>query len=89
MKTVILAGGFGARLGEITEVIPKPMVSIGGRPIIWHIMNHYARYGHQDFMVALGYKANMVKEYFLNYHTVNSDFTVSLDTGKVAHHKRD
>ena len=63
MKVVLLAGGFGTRLAEYTESIPKPMVPIGGRPIIWHIMQHYATFGHKDFL-ALGYKAHVVKEYF-------------------------
>ena len=65
MKVVLLAGGFGARLAEYTESIPKPMVTIGGRPIIWHIMQHYSSYGHNDFYLTLGYKAEIVKEYFL------------------------
>ena len=65
MKTIILAGGLGTRLAEFTELIPKPMVPVGGRPILWHIMSHYAGYGHQDFLVALGFKANYIKEYFL------------------------
>ena len=68
MKVVLLAGGFGTRLAEYTESIPKPMVPIGGRPILWHIMQHFAAYGHKDFYLALGYKAQVVKEYFLNFH---------------------
>ena len=64
MKTIILAGGFGTRLSEYTESIPKPMVTIGGIPIIWHIMNSYVNYGHKEFFLALGYKANIVKQYF-------------------------
>ena len=83
MKTVILAGGFGTRLAEYTQVIPKPMVSIGGKPILWHIMNHYAKFGHKDFYVALGYKGKDIKEYFLNYFATHSDFTVDLSTGKI------
>lgn len=89
MKTIILAGGFGTRLSEYTDVIPKPMVTIGGKPMLWHIMNHYAKYGHNDFFVALGYKAEVVKEYFLNYRSLNSDFTISLETGKIVHHQVD
>jgi glucose-1-phosphate cytidylyltransferase len=89
MKVILLAGGFGTRLSEYTEVIPKPMVPIGGRPILWHIMKHYARYGHKDFHVALGYKAAVIKEYFLNYRALNADFTVSLATGEVAPHQVD
>ena len=83
MKVLLLAGGFGTRLSELTELIPKPMVTIGGRPILWHIMQAYASYGHHDFYVALGYKAALIKEYFLNYHSLNSDFSVELSTGKV------
>ena len=69
MKVVILAGGFGTRLSEYTESIPKPMVTIGGKPILWHIMRTYAQYGYKDFHLALGYKAEMVKEYFINYRS--------------------
>jgi glucose-1-phosphate cytidylyltransferase len=89
MKTIILAGGFGTRLAEFTELIPKPMVPVGGRPILWHIMSHYAGYGHQDFLVALGFKANYIKEYFLNYYSLSTDFTVALDSGEVTHHHSD
>ena len=63
MKVIILAGGFGTRLAEYTDVIPKPMVKIGNKPILWHIMHRYAHYGHKDFYVALGYKAEVIKEY--------------------------
>ena len=83
MKTLILAGGFGTRLSEYTETIPKPMVSVGGRPILWHIMKTFANFGHIDFYVALGYKAELIKEYFLHYRTLNADFTVDLGTGIV------
>jgi glucose-1-phosphate cytidylyltransferase len=83
MKVVILAGGFGTRLAEYTEVIPKPMVKIGGKPIIWHIMKRYAKFGHTDFFLALGYKAELIKDYFLNYRVLNSDFTVNLIDGRV------
>ena len=86
MKTVILAGGFGTRLAEYTQVIPKPMVPIGGKPILWHIMNHYAQFGHNDFYLALGYKGNLIKEYFLNYFSSNADCTVDLATGSVTNH---
>ena len=81
MKVIILAGGFGTRLSEYTESIPKPMVTIGGRPILWHIMKTYAHFGHKDFYLALGYKAEVIKEYFINYHSLNSDFTVDLSSG--------
>jgi len=89
MKVIILAGGLGTRLAEHTENIPKPMIRIGGRPILWHIMKTYAHYGHKDFYVALGYKADVVKEYFLNYSALNSDFTVSLSTGAIKCYKND
>lgn len=89
MKVVILAGGFGTRLSEYTESIPKPMVSIGGKPMLWHIMNTYARFGHKDFYIALGYKAEVIKEYFLNYRTLNSDFTVDLSNGNLVAHQQD
>lgn len=83
MKTIILAGGLGTRLAEYTDLIPKPMVTVGGRPMLWHIMQHYARHGHKDFIVALGYKAAVVREYFLHYHALSGDFSVDLGTGKV------
>ena len=89
MKVVILAGGFGTRLSEYTESIPKPMVTIGGKPILWHIMKSYAKFGYTDFYLALGYKAEMVKEYFINYRSLNSDFTVELETGKIISHYSD
>src|SRR5215475_8506027 len=77
-KVVILAGGLGSRLSEETEYRPKPMVEIGGRPIIWHIMKFYAHYGHAQFLLCLGYKGNVIKEYFLNYEAMNSDITLTL-----------
>ena len=87
MKVILLAGGFGTRLAEYTDVIPKPMVPIGGKPILWHIMQTYARFGHKDFYVALGYKAEVIKEYFLNYRALNADFTVDLNSGVVTPHQ--
>lgn len=89
MKVIILAGGFGTRLAEYTDVIPKPMVPIGGKPILWHIMQRYAHFGHKDFYLALGYKAAVIKEYFLNYRALNADFTVALDSGAVKTHQSD
>ena len=89
MKVIILAGGFGTRLSEYTEDVPKPMVAIGGKPILWHIMKTYAKFNHKDFYLALGYKAEMIKEYFLNYRSLNSDFSVDLLTGKVEPHQLD
>ncbi|MGH9349575.1 MAG: glucose-1-phosphate cytidylyltransferase [Vicinamibacterales bacterium] len=82
MKAVILAGGFGSRLSEETVHRPKPMVEIGNRPILWHIMNIYAAHGVDEFIIALGYKAQYVKEYFLNYYALNNDLTVDLKTGR-------
>ncbi|MFA7676566.1 MAG: glucose-1-phosphate cytidylyltransferase [Candidatus Omnitrophota bacterium] len=78
MKVVILCGGRGTRLKEETEFKPKPLVEIGGKPILWHIMKIYAHYGFNDFILCLGYKGNMIKEYFLNYETMNKDFTIQL-----------
>jgi glucose-1-phosphate cytidylyltransferase len=83
MKVVILAGGFGTRLREETEYRPKPMVQIGGRPILWHIMKSYAGYGHNDFVICLGYRGGVIRDYFLDYETQNRDFTITLGTGKV------
>jgi len=78
MKVVILCGGLGTRLREETEFRPKPMVEIGGRPILWHIMKSYAHYGFTDFILALGYKGEMIKEYFLNYEAMSNDFMITL-----------
>jgi glucose-1-phosphate cytidylyltransferase len=89
MKVVILAGGFGTRLSEYTDSIPKPMVTIGGKPILWHIMKTYAKYGYTDFHLALGYKAELIKDYFLNYRSLNSDFTIDLENGNLTAHQKD
>lgn len=83
MKTIILCGGMGTRLREETEYKPKPMVEIGGRPILWHIMKHYSYYGYNDFILALGYKGDVIRDYFLNYYKYNRDFTVDLSNGDV------
>lgn len=85
MKVGILAGGFGTRLAEETEVKPKPMVEIGGRPILWHIMMHYHHYGFKDFVIALGYKAEVIKKYMVDYHSLNSNLTVNLSNGQILH----
>lgn len=82
MKTILLAGGLGTRLAEETGVRPKPMVEIGGKPILWHIMNIYASHGYDDFLVACGYKGEMIKEYFANFFVHNSDFVVDQSTGE-------
>ena len=83
MKVAILAGGLGSRLQEETEIRPKPMVEIGGRPILWHIMKHYSRYGFDEFVLALGYKGDLIKRYFLDYHALGRDMTISLENGHV------
>lgn len=86
MKVVILAGGLGTRLTEETTVKPKPMVEIGGKPILWHIMKIYEQYGYDDFVICLGYKGHIIKEYFINYYLYNSDITVELGSNKVDIH---
>src|SRR5664279_5396411 len=83
MKVAILAGGVGSRLSEETEAKPKPMVEIGGKPILWHIMMHYAHYGYRDFAIALGYKGEIIKKYILDYASLSRNLTVSLKTGAV------
>lgn len=82
MQVVILCGGLGTRLREETEFRPKPMVEIGGKPILWHIMKIYAHYGFNDFILCLGYKGEMIKEYFYNYEVLNNDFTIELGDSK-------
>ena len=89
MKTLILAGGTGSRLSEETVSRPKPMVEIGGRPIMWHIMKHYAHYGFSDFLIALGYKGEFIKRYFSEYAHLASDLTVNLRDGKVIRHNQE
>lgn len=86
MKAVILAGGLGTRLSEATNLIPKPMVEIGGKPILWHILKTYSAYGINDFVICCGYKAYVIKEYFANYFRHNSDITVDLSNGKITVH---
>jgi glucose-1-phosphate cytidylyltransferase len=83
IKTVLLAGGLGTRLAEETDVRPKPMVEIGGRPILWHIMNGYANHGFKNFVVALGYKGEVIKRYFADYCSLQGDMTVNLRTGRI------
>jgi glucose-1-phosphate cytidylyltransferase len=86
MKAVILAGGMGSRLSEETNLRPKPMVEIGGKPILWHIMNIYAAQGIKEFVLALGYKAEVIKEYFLNFYALNNDISIDLSSGKTTIH---
>jgi glucose-1-phosphate cytidylyltransferase len=83
---VILAGGLGSRLSEETELKPKPMVEIGGRPILWHIMKMYARHGFSEFLVALGYKGDVIKRYFLDYYALSGSMTVDVSTGRIEKH---
>jgi glucose-1-phosphate cytidylyltransferase len=85
MKVVILCGGKGTRLREETEYRPKPMVEIGGRPILWHIMKIYETHGFEEFVLALGYKGEIIKDYFVHYYTHTSDLTVQLGNGRVTH----
>ena len=87
MKTIILAGGLGSRLSEETVLRPKPMVEVGGRPILWHIMNIYAAHGVDEFIIALGYKAEVIKEYFLNFYAINNDLTIDLTRGRTVIHE--
>ena len=87
MKVVILAGGLGTRLSEETDLKPKPMVEIGGRPILWHIMKTYSHYGFNDFVILTGYKSHIIKEYFINYYSRYSDITVDMSENSVEIHK--
>ncbi|WP_115993985.1 glucose-1-phosphate cytidylyltransferase [Cohnella lupini] len=87
MKAVILAGGFGTRISEETHLMPKPMIQIGGKPILWHIMKMYSYYGVNDFIICLGYKGYMIKEYFSNYFLHTSDVTFDLRTNEMSVHR--
>jgi glucose-1-phosphate cytidylyltransferase len=89
VKTVILAGGLGTRLSEETEVKPKPTVEIGGYPILWHIMKHYAHYGIREFFIALGYKGEVIKRYFLDYYSCSGNLTIDFSNGEVTTRKKD
>lgn len=86
MKAVILAGGIGSRLSEETVLKPKPMVEIGNRPILWHIMQAYSTFGVDEFLVALGYKAEVIKQYFLNFYALNNDISIDLSSGETVIH---
>lgn len=86
MKAVILAGGLGTRLSEETTLRPKPMIEIGGKPILWHIMSIYSSFGINEFLIAAGYKAEVIKEYFLNFYAINNDITIDLSNGKTTVH---
>jgi glucose-1-phosphate cytidylyltransferase len=89
MKVVILAGGLGTRLAEETDIVPKPMVEIGGKPILWHIMKYYAGYGFKEFYIALGYKGDVIKHFFYNYFRISGDISIDLAKGKVKKLKDD
>src|SRR6266853_5718960 len=90
MKVVLFCGGLGTRLGELTENIPKPLVKIGYRPILWHVMKYYAHFGHKDFILCLGYKASAIKNYFLEYEeSVSNDFVFSQGGRKLEFMQRD
>ncbi len=88
IPVVILAGGLGTRLREETEFRPKPMVPIGGKPILWHIMKHYSYYGFKKFIICLGYKGEVIKDYFLNYQLQSSDFSINTETGRIIEHQK-
>jgi len=89
MKVTILAGGLGTRLSEETEIKPKPMVEIGGQPILWHIMKHYAHFGFKEFCVALGYRGEVIKRFFMDYHSLNGSISIDLVSGNVDRHERE
>ncbi len=88
MKVIILAGGWGSRLGQLSESVPKPMVKIGDKPMLWHIMKYYAHYGHNDFIISAGVKAQVIKEYFYNFDTYNQNFTKNFITGELVVHNK-
>ena len=88
MKVVLLAGGFGTRLAEETELKPKPMVEIGGYPLLWHVMRHYAQYGFKEFLVALGFRGDVIKRYFHDYHSLAGSMTIDFARGELHRHER-
>ena len=89
MKVVILSGGLGSRLAEETEIKPKPMVEIGGQPILWHIIKHYAHYGFKEFYLTLGYRGEVIKRFFMDYHSLNGSISIDLRSGQVDMHERE
>ena len=89
MKVVILAGGLGTRLAEETEIKPKPMVEVGGQPILWHIIKHYAHYGLKEFYLALGYRGELIKRFFMDYYALNGSISIDLANGQVDTHDRE
>lgn len=86
MKVVILAGGMGTRLGVLSEMIPKPMIEVGGKPILWHIMKIFSHHGYDDFILCLGYKSNVIKDYFYHYRNYNNDFCIDLANSEISYH---
>ena len=88
MKIIILAGGWGTRMGQLAELVPKPMVYIGNRPVLWHIMKTYSHYGYNDFVIALGVKGHIIKEYFHNFESLNNDFTIDMNSGNITYHNK-
>ena len=82
MKAVILCGGRGTRIRDVTQDIPKPMIQLGDKPILWHIMRHYSHWGHEDFILCLGYKGHIIKDFFLHYDILTKDFTITLKNHK-------
>lgn len=88
MKTVILCGGRGTRLGEETVLCPKPLIRVGNEPLLWHLLNLYSQFGFNDFVLALGYRGQLIKEYFLNYQALHSDFAIDLTTGSITYRKK-
>lgn len=86
MKVIILAGGLGTRLGSVSELMPKPMVNVGEKPMLWHVMKIYSHYGFNEFVICLGYKGKVVKDYFYNFNVNNSDLTVNLPSGDIDYH---
>src|SRR5881398_23434 len=89
MKVVILAGGFGTRLAEETEIKPKPMVEIGGHPILWHILKIYAHHGFNEFVIALGYKGDVIKRFFYDYQSLSGNISINFADGKIESRDRD
>lgn len=88
MKVIILAGGWGTRLGQMSDLAPKPMVKIGNKPVLWHIMKIYSHYNFNDFVIALGVKGEVVKQYFINFEVLNNDFTIDMSSNKINYHNK-
>ena len=88
MKVIILAGGWGTRMGQLADLIPKPMAHIGNKPILWHIMKNYSHFGFNDFIIALGVKGHVIKEYFYDFEALNNDFTIDLSSGSITFHNK-